>query len=50
MTQRHDGTGRGAEWGKWVRFTRLTNLCPGYSMTLLQNGTPGAGQRSQRLD
>ena len=39
MTQRTDGPDRGAKRGICVRFTRLRNLCRGYSMTRQQNGT-----------
>ena len=41
----HDGPGRGAERGICVRFTRLGNLCRGYSITRTQNGT---GRRRAR--
>ena len=44
-THRHDGPGRGAERGICVRFTRLGNLCRGYSITRTQNGT---GRRRAR--
>ena len=44
MTQQRDGPGRVAEREKWVRFTRLGNLCAIYSMTRQKNGTQPAGR------
>ena len=43
--QRLDGQGRGVETAKCVLFTRLRNLCRGYSMPAPENGTRRAVER-----